>query len=101
MNKTDFLSKKQYFKDRQILYEKMKSVTRDPGRIVEIEGKYWEEYPEEDATHVFIWFDRKPMICNYSADHKSYSVGGKQFHVSNPGKKTNRVIAFVHEYNEE
>lgn len=95
----DFLSKKQYFKDRQVLYEKMKSVT-EPGGIVEINGKYWEEYPEEIATHVFIWFDRKPMIYDYNPGHKSYFVGRQQFHVSNPRKKTNRVIAFVHEYEE-
>lgn len=92
--KGEFSSKKKYFKARQILYEQMKSI-QDIGDIVEIEGKIYEKVQPERADHVFIWFDRKPMICYYHHEHKSYLVGNELFHISNPKKKTNRVIEFV------
>ncbi len=90
----NFLEKKKYFKERQLLYEQMKSL-KEYGNIVEIDGNQYEKVPCEKADHIFIWFDRKPMICYYNNDHKSYQVGNFQFHVSNPRMKTNRVIEFV------
>ena len=90
----NYLEKKKYFKERQLLYEQMKSL-KEYGDVVEIGGKKYEKVRPESADHVFIWFDHKPMICYYYDGHKSYQVGDFQFYVSNPRKKTNRVIEFV------
>ena len=92
--KDEFQSKKKYFKDRQLLYEQMKSL-KELGQTVKINGKTYEKVEPDFADHIFIWFDRKPMICFYNAAHKGYVIGDFQFHISNPNKKTNQVIEFV------
>lgn len=78
----------------------MKSVNAAvwPLPVVEVNGINWVRTDPDHATHVFIWFDRKPMIAIYYSDHKSYLIGNQRMHISNPSKKTNRVIAFVQEW---
>lgn len=90
----DFKTKKKYFKERQVLYDLMKTL-KEYGDVVDINGKTYKKVQPESADYVFIWFDRKPMILYYNAEHKGYIIGDRQYHISNPHKKSNRVIEFV------
>lgn len=90
----DFKAKKAYFKARQLLYILMRTL-KEYGDQVTIGGKTYVKVLPEEADHIFIWFDRKPMILVYNPEHKGYMIGKTQYHISNPSKKTNRVIEFV------
>lgn len=95
--KNSFKLKKKFFKERQILYEKMRSL-KNYGDIVQIDDDVFMKVCPDEATHIFIWFKHKPRICEYYAPHKAYYIGSKTFHISNPSKKTNKVINFTKKY---
>lgn len=88
----EFLSKKGYFKERQELYDKMKSVLVED-TIVDIEGDRFQNSKPEEATHIFIWFDRKPFIANYADRYGKYMIGDQTMKIRN--RKSSRVIAYV------
>jgi len=90
----NFLEKKIKYKERQVLYNQMKSV-KEYGDTVVINNNLYEKVKPFEADHVFIWFNNKPRVCYYYDEHKAFLVGNQQCHISNPAKKTNRVIEFV------
>ena len=90
----NYLEKKRKYKERQNLYDLMRSLSQY-GDTVVINEVIYEKVKPFEADHVFIWFNNKPRVCYYYDEHKAFLVGNQQCHISNPAKKTNRVIEFV------
>lgn len=95
MSKMNFVEQKKYFKERQVLYDRMKSIN-DCG-VVEIGGEMFRRSTEEFATYIFIWFDRKPFVSNYSAKKSMYWIGNQQFQLRS-AKQRSKVIAYVEKF---
>lgn len=88
-----FKEKRAYYKERQLLYESMKSVKKNgEGSVLGVE--YIDSHPR-DADTLFIWFDSKPTVCDYHPEHKEYWIGNQKHHISNPIKMSNRAIGFA------
>ena len=94
-----FKEKKIYFKSRQELYDKMKSITKSPKGQVYIDNDVFENSCEEFANYVFVWFDRKPFVAYYNNKKNYFWIGNQRFFLNSKKEKT-KVIAFVNKINE-
>lgn len=89
-----FKEKKEFYRERQKLYEQMKAVEQNWRGY--INGEEYESCLHESANVVFIWFNRKPMIAAYNCKTRKCLIGDQILYLSSAHRKTQRVIGFAY-----
>lgn len=92
-----FKDKKSFWKERQILYENLKNFANSSfGKEFEYNGSTFIKASEDTASHVFVWFDRKPFLAVYYSKRKYFWIGNQRFFLRS-AKEKSKIITFVTE----